>query len=400
MASPSTLLSPTSLLSPSGSSTPRAASPSRPRIDLAFLQRPTLYQPIPNNHIPPPFLNSHHQPAPDASLSALLSQGHFRHAAARAADDLTSGSISNYDHATILSLYHTRLACLLLISRPEIAAQEAKPLNDYIAHNTPVFRGTAKRSRSRERGTPAALIPWDLRMLLQRLGTLASGDGRRGVMGLYALAAECRGAAQAAAREGDEEGVEVWRERLSELGISVAGELVEMGELEAAARHLESLGDGEDATAEPREMIQTRKALLWLRLGDVEAAGRFISGSPQSAGINTAILPALISITNGDYSSAAATLSDLHARYPSNELISQNLAVSLLYTGRITDAYQLAESQVDEGQHFPGLLFNLATMYELRTERAGERKMRLAERLAERGPGEDGWEKVGTEFKL
>ncbi|KAK4996490.1 hypothetical protein LTR66_003906, partial [Elasticomyces elasticus] len=57
---------------------------------------------------------------------------------------------------------------------------------------------------------------------------------------------------------------------------------------------------------------------------------------------------------------------------------------------------------------FPALLFNLATVYELCTERARDAKVRLVERLASAPPGGGGggggagyrWEREGAEFKL
>ncbi|KAK4944153.1 hypothetical protein LTR66_014537, partial [Elasticomyces elasticus] len=53
---------------------------------------------------------------------------------------------------------------------------------------------------------------------------------------------------------------------------------------------------------------------------------------------------------------------------------------------------------------FPALLFNLATVYELCTERARDAKVRLVERLAGAPPGGGGaglqWEREGAEFKL
>ena len=46
------------------------------------------------------------------------------------------------------------------------------------------------------------------------------------------------------------------------------------------------------------------------------------------------------------------------------------------------------------------MLFNLATVYELCTERHRGLKMDLTERVAAMEPGEDGWEKTMADFKL
>lgn len=57
---------------------------------------------------------------------------------------------------------------------------------------------------------------------------------------------------------------------------------------------------------------------------------------------------------------------------------------------------------VDQGLAFHALTFNLATVYELRTERAGERKLQMAERVAERLEGKEDVSKVrvNADFKL
>ena len=64
----------------------------------------------------------------------------------------------------------------------------------------------------------------------------------------------------------------LWRQRLEELGDRVTDGLIEMGDLQAAARFVESQrGEADD------EAVNNRLALLYLRIGNVDAAGRCIS---------------------------------------------------------------------------------------------------------------------------
>ncbi len=55
---------------------------------------------------------------------------------------------------------------------------------------------------------------------------------------------------------------------------------------------------------------------------------------------------------------------------------------------------------VGDGYASHTLLFNLATMYELCTDRSKTLKQRLAQRVADLEPSAQGWEKTNADFKL
>ena len=56
--------------------------------------------------------------------------------------------------------------------------------------------------------------------------------------------------------------------------------MVEMGDLEGAGRHLESLEQGKEADGEEMKKVRAMEALVWLRVGDVMAAIRIV-GHPR-----------------------------------------------------------------------------------------------------------------------
>lgn len=457
---PSTLLSPASITSydtPLTPAIPRNRSlspnPNRPALDLNLLLRPGLYNPIPTNNIPPPFLHSSHQPAPDTPLPQLLQTGHFRLAAERAADTLSSSEVSPFDIPRVLDLFYTRLACLVLVSHATLAAKEARTLLDILAretgnasHSQPGSRAGSRERPPLDRIAILALIPWPLRLLLERLKTVLTNDARRGIMNLYQLGAECRAQFSRARKEGDEEGMRVWRERLADLGVRVAGELVGMGEFDTAGRHLSMLDDGlvvedgvsadeGDGGGRERIAMAVRKALLYLRIGDVDTARECYtdlvstSTTDSSPPLDLEVLRVLTFMAEADYVSPVELLERLLTLHPSNELLRHNLAVCLLYNGDVQRANSLLEGMVGkadgaaasseddavsgESPVFSALLFNLATIYELRTEKARERKVKLVERVADRkvadnvagvgGEGRNGvagYERLGLEFKL
>lgn len=210
-------------------------------------------------------------------------------------------------------------------------------------------------------------------------------------MALYALGSECRGHALAA---GTGEERVMWAGRLWDLGIRVASELIETGEVDAARRHLASLGDGEGVRTKESLMA---KALLEIRTGDIRAAettaGMLEEGKAE-------VLSGLIALGKGDIDSASEIFGKLHRVDGKDVLVTNNYAICLLYTGRMEEARSVLEGLVDETQPTTGVLFNLATMYELATEKAVDRKAKLVERVAAKGVDNGGWERAGVEFKL
>ncbi|TIA09951.1 hypothetical protein D6C83_08542 [Aureobasidium pullulans] len=340
------------------------------QLDLSLLLRPSLYAPVPTTQIATPFLDTSHQPAPDTDLETLLSHRRFIHAADKATDILTSGSISPSNTQRILELLYTRLACLVLCNQATHAAKESKPLSDLLARESSTYTRPHREIFLEQ-------IPWSLRLLLLKLQVLGTADAhRRAIMGLYALSSECRTLAQKARVDKDEEAFKMWKTRLSDLGIRVAGELVEMGELETARRHLATITPG-PATPEA-EMLEMciRKTLLLLKIGDTKAAEECLATTTtittsssesqthtdENLLIQQRVLSALTSLSTSNYTSAVTQLQNLATTYPSNPLILHNLAIANIYSNNVSTASSILESLVSESEIvFPTLLFNLST---------------------------------------
>ena len=272
----------------------------------------------------------------------------------------------------LFPLLYTRLACLTLINHLPFAAEESKALQDI---NSPFYRDEV---------TGKDVLPWELRVLAVRLQGVGYGDGRRGVGGYYDLAREARAEVKKAAEPAEKQ---TWKERLKELGLCVANALIEMGDAEAAVRHLESLRprDARD------EVLEGRLALLHINLGNVDAARQCLRDTSASD------LRPLLSMADGRYADAAEMW---EKSLPGSDLAVQNLAVCLFYTGKVVETLKLLDELVEKGRSFHALTFNLATVYELCSERGSQRKENLVERISngieERGGGERGV----VDFKL
>lgn len=212
-------------------------------------------------------------------------------------------------------------------------------------------------------------------------------------MSLYSLAGEVRIHLKEATASGNEAQASFWSDRLDDLGLRVADTLVEMGELETATRHLDSLA-GVDA-----DELAYRKALLRLRVGDVAGAQTSVNKIQDPA--RKLAMHALLDIANGD-TSAAIEKWQTRTDEENNALFASNLAVGLLYTGKLAEAQQIFEDLIQNAATFPGLLFNLGTIYELCTEQALHRKTATVSLVASKPPQpiSGGWEKPNFDFKL
>lgn len=66
----------------------------------------------------------------------------------------------------------------------------------------------------------------------------------------------------------------------------------------------------------------------------------------------------------------------------------------------LSQGRDILEDLVGKGMTSHTLLFNLATMYELCTDKSRGLKMKLAERVAGMEESDAGWEKSNVDFKL
>ncbi|KAK2038249.1 hypothetical protein LZ31DRAFT_479287 [Colletotrichum somersetense] len=355
--------------------------------DFDFLLRPEIYHNVNPANIPSAFRNSSKQPPADASLEDLVAKGHFRAAAIAAVQELTAtggavrGSVDPSDHDRIFSLLYTRLACLTLIDATSIAAQEVRALGDL---NAGIYM---------DETTGEHLVPWELRVLNVRLQAIGFNDPRRSVMSYHDLAREAREQITKAKTRHDNSARELWKARLSDLGINVAGALIEMDDLAGAAHHLKALKDHGDGK------MALSRALLWLHLGDTEAARSCVLDIGEDGKHAETVVTALCHMADGEYDTALQCWQGLKEELE-DEMVGVNLAVCLLYTGKLTEARSVFEDMVSAGYSSHTLLFNLSTTYELCTERNRNLKLRLVEKVADLDETPRGWEKNNADFKL
>lgn len=302
--------------------------------DFSHLLRPEIFHQLSPLSIPPPFRNTSKQPTPETPISELLAHGHFRPAAIASVQALTSSPVSATiaaahppveptDYARVFSLLYIRLACLCLIDSVPLAAQEAKALEDLnqVYYLDPM--------------TGAHLMPWELRLLAIRLQAMGFGDPRRAIMSYYDMAREAHLQIAKTAKAHEHSDLELWKRRLAELGVKVGGALIEMEDLAGAAAHMATLRDqGQDGK------LATAKALLWLHLGDVDAACRCVRDR-KGGEVGEEVVLALADMANGHFEDGLKKWTELKAALEEkgiqDEMVGVNLAVCLLYLGRMQE---------------------------------------------------------------
>ena len=305
--------------------------------NLSYLLRQDLYHPLTQLDIPLMFRSAFYTPPSNepllsslSTLNVLLAKGHFLIAAHLCGTLLTSAVVSPPDNNIIFTLLYTRLACLELTGNTAFAAQESKALEDlsstfYYNSDTEPVGAEANQTQVHH------IVPWPLRVLAIRLQSIGFGDARRGIAGLYEIGLEAR-------REIMRPGIdrierEVWKARLADLGIRSVNALVEMGDLDAARRSLQSL----TGTNQASDIDKVRIVLLHLRIGDLGAAKELLN---EFSHLGKSILKPLLDMAEGRYDDAVVGWRSLLEKddIKDNEaMVSQNLAVCLLYTGQLNE---------------------------------------------------------------
>lgn len=105
-----------------------------------------------------------------------------------------------------------------------------------------------------------------------------------------------------------------------------------MDDLAGAAVHLGTLGGGGGGNG-AGGMVRVRRALLWLHLGDVDAARACVVGE-EDGGVEERVVRALCDMADGEYDAALAKWTELK-ELVDDEMVGVNMAVCLLYVGRM-----------------------------------------------------------------
>ncbi|KAK3877262.1 hypothetical protein Pcinc_018017 [Petrolisthes cinctipes] len=187
-----------------------------------------------------------------------------------------------------------------------------------------------------------------------------------------------------------DDSLKLWRTRRQRVLYSVTNCAVSLKDFRLAGSLLERL-----IQEDPNAVAGLYSALgrMCLQLGDVTAAQDMFNQHlehspppPQHDPVQGLLHSAYISIAQNAFKDASEILQQAHKINSNNGLVINNLAVCLMYTGRVSEAIKLMEgaiiSQPERFLH-EALVLNLATMYELESSNAHQKKLKLLSSIAQ-----------------
>jgi len=194
------------------------------------------------------------------------------------------------------------------------------------------------------------------------------------------LLKKCRGKARAA--RGDEAIRAMWQERGARVCLIMASQLVEMKDFAAAVHLLEPLA--EQGPAVSTSALRSSIARIYLQGGYlVKASQHFVlveadpSTSQEVKDMNAALLASAM----GDWPRASELLKQLLVADSENYVAVNNLSVALLSQGKLKEGIEVLETALKTSPSTvvvaEPFLFNLSTLYELRSATAVDKKRNL-----------------------
>ncbi|TNY24325.1 hypothetical protein DMC30DRAFT_443507 [Rhodotorula diobovata] len=239
-------------------------------------------------------------------------------------------------------------------------------------------------------------VPFELYLLSASLPSIVpdieGGDKPAAVEALARLLQAAKGEMWRAKRAGDGGTEGEWRERVERVGEVLSGVLSEI-KADSAKRALLA-----SSSPSPTDSLLAALARYHYSTGDLAS----LAASRPTADRDARKVRVLERVARAEWDEAEAELRGL-VREDGEDLEAQvNLAVVLLYSAKLDEAIthlqSLLASHPLASHHSPALLFNLSTLYELRSERAQDDKVRLLVAAAACGGGAQGVE-AGA-FKL
>ncbi|EPQ56230.1 hypothetical protein GLOTRDRAFT_40456 [Gloeophyllum trabeum ATCC 11539] len=283
------------------------------------------------------------------------------------------------DISLVLDLWYLRISSLARLRLTNQASAEMNNLFSVLYSLQPDFAREYLLDR---------LLPFELEVLHAR-GKYWAGDHMGYLDALWALVSKCRRKAKDALRRkgrrvaADAGGAEkeMWVERGSRVVLIIASQLIEMKDFIAATKVLAPLLS---ASPRPAPELQSAVARIYLQAGHLSIAAQHIAeveSHPAASQTMKDMNAAMLATAEGDWAKAAEILQGVLAREPENFAAVNNLAVVLLSQGLIKEGIDVLEKALSTSPSTvvvaEPFLFNLSTLYELRSATAAHNKRNL-----------------------
>ncbi|KAF8971608.1 Trafficking protein particle complex subunit 12 [Entomortierella lignicola] len=298
----------------------------------------------------------------------------------------------------LINLWYARLLALVKIGQYEMAQAELEQLGDlwgpqYRYENYPpdTFPNSDFQTKGQQQNNAlnrGSMIPFEMLVLKARLqGYL--GDSYEAIDQLYSLIMHCKKLGAICHASEDSIGAQQWHDLTGQLHLMVLNYLVELNDYPSATKHGRDL-----AKAYPQDInFHSGLGRLYLQLGDIERAEETFKGVEEMVKNHTSetekahfklqlsMNRALLAVTQGQWQAAKNAFEDVLIQEPENLAATNNLVVCELYAGQLNEAIPRLERLMfayptSAGASEP-LVFNMATLYELRTEGALRKKQQM-----------------------
>jgi len=194
----------------------------------------------------------------------------------------------------------------------------------------------------------------------------------------------------------------LWKRRKIKVLFTISNCAVLQKDFELSIMTLEMIFE---ISEEIEEKIKIKSSIgrVFLQLGDVNVASKCFENSKilrnqimascpkeeyNKLKVEELIDDALVSMSNNNFTDALTTLDQADKLDSGNPLIINNKSVCLLYLGRLKDALANLESEITTNPANmlrEAQVLNLATLYELESSYAGQKKQSLLDLLSQYG---------------
>ncbi|KAF9266892.1 hypothetical protein L218DRAFT_1066581 [Marasmius fiardii PR-910] len=358
-----------------------------PELYLPSLVIPTMFLPIPNTDPLTTLLNKYIYP-PDkrptrdltgewqhSNFHILVMTNSWRALARMARDRIVTTDPDVHQLSLILGLWYLRLSCL---SRLRLFNQTTVECNNLFS-----VLNAVEPPESRE-WLFERVLPFELEVMRARLKHWA-GDHMAYLDELSFLLKKCKTKSRSPNKSDPTINGPMWKERGARIALIMASQLMEMKEFGAACKLLEPLlqqqYESEDLSSPP---LRSAIARIYLQSGHLSMAKKHIdivNEDPNAEQSLKDMNKALLASANGEWETASQVLQRILEDDSENFAAVNNLSVSLLAQGKLKEGIEVLEkalrtspSSVVVAEPF---LFNLSTLYELRSTTATQKKLDL-----------------------
>ncbi len=315
-----------------------------------------------------------------AGLNQLIQAGCLRAAVNLTARLLTSAPLSSQHSPTSLRIWHVRIALLLRLKQFNTVESEAAAFGNLEQNVDLYFQFYPEQYQART----GSMVPFEFRVLLAEL-PMHVGKPLEAMDRLYSLLATVNQILHSKEAKGSQ----LWVERKICVLYALANCGLQQKDYELASRTLDQVHDLEPSKANQAK-VRSSQGRMFLQLGDLTAAMDFFDKAAalrptEEDKLANLVDRSCVSIAGNNYVEALELLQEADGLSPHDPIVINNMSVCLLYLGRLGEALSLLESSLTANPaaflHETQVL-NLATLYELESSYAGQKKQSLLDLLS------------------